>query len=394
MIPAWIEALRPRAGVLIKSAQPLLREAFPRSRDGLGELCAHLDAFVFDDSEKPLLISDESQFVEAAGSLLALLLIDHVGSGHYATRDSKHRIALGKRGFFDPFSAIQNAIDAKSPKKFLMTTVALAEEEARGEGPVSRVANVFAERLAQLRSDLSVLDHFESRMWLNEEIEVDLHRVITATRGESHASVVQSIDKLIAMLPGGPESAGLLWSEAALRALPRLVAKTFAPPGMTKGQSPLLTMEFAGDIDLAFVLGYEGRSRYVRSDELLAWEKDADTLRAQAIANLVEKSMRARFEAHDTEHGKMIAARTGDGLDSARVLLPTLFDVLSASLGENILVGIPHRDTLLATAHVPTSPNASFFARVKDDAARAPHRISDTIFLLTRAGIRAADIAS
>ena len=139
---------------------------------------------------------------------------------------------------------------------------------------------------------------------------------------------------------------------------------------------------------LGLVLAYDGRCRFVHGRELEGWALTADEAVRAALENLAKRSVRARFGRIDALDGPIIFARTGDGLDSARLVLPGLVDVLGAELGEPFVATVPHRDALLACrADAPRSFEA-MMARVSDDHARAPHRISDKPFLVDRAGLR------
>ena len=139
---------------------------------------------------------------------------------------------------------------------------------------------------------------------------------------------------------------------------------------------------------LGLVLAYDGRCRFVHGRELEGWALTADEAVRAALEHLAKRSVRARFGRIDALDGPIIFARTGDGLDSVRLVLPGLVDVLGAELGEPFVATVPHRDALLACrADAPRSFEA-MMARVSDDHARAPHRIGDKPFLVDRAGLR------
>ncbi len=89
----------------------------------------------------------------------------------------------------------------------------------------------------------------------------------------------------------------------------------------------------------------------------------------------------------DTSYGPLVVARSGDGLDGARLLLPTLHSVLAPELGSPFVAAAPHRDALWACACEPESLRAALAHRVREDAARAPHRIGDELFLVAHRGL-------
>ena len=172
------------------------------------------------------------------------------------------------------------------------------------------------------------------------------------------------------------------WDEARAILLPRLVASAFveelhgAHPAST---GRIFSRSLCPGIELALVLAYEGRARYVRTDEVSAWQDLEDAVVAQAVENLASRSGRARFASVDTDHGRLVVARSGDGLDAARLLLPGLSSVLGSALPGPHAVAVPHRDTLLACSADDAHAVAFLRQRAEDDAARAPHRISSVV---------------
>lgn len=346
-------------------------------------LARAIDAFaVRDDIDA----QDESAFVEGAGAMLALLLLDHVGDGAHATRDGVHRVRLGKCGFFDPFSAIERALDSNGARGVLIAEVARAEKEASGAGGIGAAALGFERILSERRPDLKIVDRFDRSLWLEDvasegRFEVDLSRAIEATEDQNARALDQALAKLISMLPGG-QSEGLDRDEAFARLLPRIVA----PAQFEGAEGNLLLRPIVNDVAIALVIAYEDRSRFLRTRELEAWKITPNDAIACAIANLAARSANARFARIDTDAGALVIARTGDGLDSARLLLPTLHDVLAPELGSPFLVAIPHRDALIACPSEPTL-RAALEARAEDEAARAPHRITRALFSVSKDGL-------
>jgi hypothetical protein len=298
-----------------------------------------------------------------------------------------HRIRLGRFGFFDPFGAMESIIDAEDPRDELVRVVRLAEAEAGGTGPVSRVVTSLSEALARREPPLAVREHFERYVRLSDETEIDLGRIVGATEDGTPAAVARSVDKLLGFL--GNERTIVPWEEARSRLLPRLVSPDFTDnlPDGAKGRGELAIESLTPSLHLALLLGHEGRSRFVRQDEVDAWGTSFAEAAAIAKENLARRSDAARFARLDTEAGPLVIARSGDGLDSARLVLPTLHDVLSPELGSPFLASVPHRDTLLAAPTGPTTIVAALRERTRDDAARAPHRISDALFLVAPDGI-------
>lgn len=389
--PAWLTQKDELGPLLPAATRFLAREggssSLERGASTLAWLARRIDTF----SQRDVSAREEAEFVEGAGALLAAVLVDHVGLGAHVERDGVHRIRIGTHGFFDPFTAIETALASSSARVALVAEVARAEAEAAGSAGHGRVSRAFEQVLADVRPDLSVDDRFEGRLWLStldsasdpesSPVEVDLARVIQLAEGQSDASVENAVKKLVSMLPGGA-APGIDRHDAITRLLPRVVG-----PGFDLRET-LFARPLPNGARLCLALAYDGRSRFVRDAELPSWTLEPDEAVRIALENLAKRSTRARFGRIETFDGPVIFARTGDGLDSARIVLPGLVDVLEADLGEPFVACVPHRDALFACrADAPLSMEA-MMARVTDDHAKAPHRITDKPFLVDRAGLR------
>jgi hypothetical protein len=391
-VPEWLAGMDELGPLLPAAKRFLAREgasatALARGAPTLAWLSRRIDVF----AERDVGPREEAEFIEGAGALLAAVLIDHAGLGAHVEREGVHRVRLGTHGFFDPFHAVETALHAGSARAALVAEVSRAEGEAGARAGVGRVLLAFERVLADLRPDLAVDDRFESRVWLSTldstsdpksaPVEVDLARVVAVADGQSDAAVEVAVKKLVAMLPGGPQ-APIDREDALSRLLPRVVGPQFALEG------GLFARPLPNGARLCLVLAFDGRSRFVRPAEIAAWGLDEDEATRRALENLARRSTRARFGRIETIDGPVIFARTGDGLDSARIVLPGLVDVLGPELGEPFVAAVPHRDALLACRADSPRSFETMMARVAEDHARAPHRISDKAFLVDRGGLR------
>jgi hypothetical protein len=350
---------------------------------------------VVEQSQTDATEEEDRLFVEAAGATLGLLLVDHAGDGAWVVRGDRGRMRVGATGFVDPFAIIEHALESDRPRRALAEGVALAEAEAAGTGPLARVAVAVETRLRAARPHTVVVDRFEALLVLDDGTQIDLSRIVAATRDQPlaavHAAAAKFVDLLVAARPG-PAST---WPEAAPRLLPRLVSATFSAP---PGAPPLLVLPLAlapghdAEIDavpirVALVLAYEGRARYVRADEAVAWGHPHDALVAHAIRNLDDRSHSLRLVPFVAGGARLLVARSGDGLDSARLLLPRLRATLLDRLGSDVRLAVPHRDTLLACSGGDPTSVSVLRARAREDAARAPHRIGDAVLRLHADGL-------
>lgn len=370
---AWITSVR-SAGPLLAAADAFANREIVEDRGSgtpaLVSLGKAIDAF----ARAPHTPAEDGAFVEGAGAFLAVVLLGHIGGAHVA-RKGVHRVRLGQAGFFDPFGAIELALETDPARAALIDLVAMAEREASGKGPIARTAIAFERALAELRADLAITDRFDRCVFLGD-IEVDLARVIGATEGESDAAVAGAVRKLVDMLPGGA-GAEVTAQDAIARLFPRLVGPSF--------DLPVSSLPIADELRVAWVIAYEGRARFVTDRDLSRWEMRAEEVALHALRNLAARSDRARLARVDTEQGPWVVARSGDGYDSARLLLPALAETLAPEVGLPCIVAVPHRDALMACRDAPELVR-SFRERVADDYARAPHGISSRLYRLSASG--------
>ena len=449
--PLGVEPERPlaeRTGPLLAAAARFMgkRLADGEWTDGLGpiglrQLLDRVESHVFESVEdtqgsgplaSPGSIDPEEaerRFVEGGGAWLALLLLDRVPDGHQVVHDGHHGLRLGHHGFFDPFAAMQGVLDADDPRRALAEAIRRGEAEGNGTGPISRAVGAFSRELELTLPDRSVVEQFGATVRLDDRTEVDLGRVLVAADGEGpevlRAAVARMVRGLGTAAGHRPGAAGRSFAAERSRLLPRLLGPDFtaelrrraegggelatAPLPMTgatggtvggaaepnarggprSGPQATMGRRVVPGVEVGLIVAYGDRARYLTRAELDGQGVDLDVALAQAIANLAARSAKARFLQMETDDGPMIMARSGDGLDAARLLLPGLFDVLTPELGPIIAVGAPHRDTLIATVATEPALVKALMAQLADGAARAPHPISATPWRLTALGLSA-----
>ncbi len=319
----------------------------------------------------------DDRFVEGAGALLGLLLIEHLG-GRTREREGTHRVQLGRFGWFDPFGAIEQALDAEDPRDCLSKSLAVAEREASDAGPVSRVVSIFAEVLGEQRPDLQIESQFELTVELNNGATVDLARVEKVARDQDQVATAEAALRIVSMLPGDDRLRDTQWAEAMARLFPRLVSDRFL--GSLPADDVLYREELGHDVHLTLQLRYGPRARYVRRAEVEQWLDSGDAFH-QSIRNLASHSRELRLEP--IQDG-LLRVRQGDGLDAARLVLPDLAVRLRQLSAEGWIAAAPHRDVLL----VAPLDGAPMLAKHANDAAeRAPHPISGALFSVTEEGL-------
>jgi hypothetical protein len=390
-VALWIDALASRSGPLLHAAaqftaaQGLERDP-PRGVAGLGALTRLIGRARAEQHDG----EHARVFLEGAGAYLALLLLDHLPDAAHTARDGEHRLRLGDSGCFDPFAAVAHALDAEDAPRTLLEEVQLAEAEAHGRGPTARVVSAIRRALSTL-PEARVAERFDRRVWVDlpdERVELDLTRVIEITQDEPAEVLDAAVRRLCASLllrdeqgeKLAAEGGVLAWAAARGSLYPRLVGPRFIE-SLAAGPAELQLTRIGSEVWDAMVLRSKQRARFVRAAEWHAWSGQA-VPRTQALQNLARSSEHARFLQHDTRYGRLISAQTRDGLDAARLLLPGLYELLAASLGERVLVAIPHRDTLLACSEQPLQLVAEFERRVAAAMSSTPHAISARPFRL------------
>jgi uncharacterized protein YtpQ (UPF0354 family) len=392
----WLTApLRQRAGAFGDAAEAFL-EAWlgPRAvqyrggREGLLALCREIERFTYRPD-----VDDEMdrRFVEGAGALLGVLLIDHLGAASHVARGAIHRVQLGAHGFFDPFGAVDRALDAADVRAELARQIESAEAEACNRGPISRLVVSLRSALASERPDLEIEDQFDLTLKLRrkpsqELFELDLKRAVETTCDQEQRAVDVVARRLLSMLPGAAESP-LDVAEIEGRMLPRLTRADAVKELSVQGKSVLFNVPLTEDLVVALLIEYAGRARYVRARELESLRLCSEEAFAVAARNLRAKSECTRLVREQTPHGATFVARTGDGRDSARVLLPELYVELAGRVGPEVCIAIPHRDTFLACDGSDSALVQQLARRAAQDAARAPHALSAHLFRLTATGI-------
>ncbi len=385
----WIDALASRSGPLLDAATQFtakngLERDPPRGVEGLtvlSRLIRRAQGRVRDDDD------GARAFLEGAGAYLALLLLDHFGDARHTSHAGLHRLTLGECGTFDPFAAVEQALDSDDIRHALLTQLRLAESEAEGATPTARVVAEVRRALADLEG-VHHIEHFDRTLWIELDgtrVELDLRRVVEVTRGESDLLLRAAVGRLCASLRGETRRTEQPWELARAMIYPRLVGSGFveALPG---AHADLHLQRLGSEVWETLVLRTKDRARYVRREEVADWSRDGASPRAQALQNLAQASERARFLQHDTKYGPIVVAQSRDGLDAARLLLPGLHAMLAGPLGSPFLVAVPHRDALLACPTGPVSLVEELTRRVQAAARQAPHAISARIWLVKGPG--------
>jgi len=182
-----------------------------------------------------------------------------------------------------------------------------------------------------------------------------------------------------------PRVPDVRWAQAKEQIIPRLVGPEFVRtlPDEGNDAQPYVA-RLAGELGLALLLREPGRARFVRRRERASWPDSAIRV---AIGNLARTSDAATLLRVEGKEGGYVTARSRDGLDAARLLLPGLHGVLSPELGSAFIVAVPHRDALFACAADDTTSRSALAERARMEHDRARYPISAALYVV-RSGVR------
>ncbi|MDH5675731.1 MAG: hypothetical protein OEZ06_26640 [Myxococcales bacterium] len=326
----------------------------------------------------------DRDFIERAGSYFAMILLDELEDARHVSSHDDHRLALGRYGQFNPFASVERLLDSDNPSRTLRDEIRRAEDEAAGRGPIARVVLEARSQLELRFGALERFEQFDTRLSVaagGRSFQLDLGELVRATEDADRSVVARGVGRLLGALPGLSEPDQLRFEDVAERLLPRLVGERDAVGDF----GGLFSVPVAGRLHAATVLRYPGRARFVRASEVQGWGIASEEVLERAVANLAKRSEEARFyaigAAGSAEH--CVMARSGDGLDSARLLLPGLHDVLCDELGTPFIAGVPHRDMLLAA---PCERAQALMARVSEQAAQTRAAISSELYTVSASG--------
>ena len=169
--------------------------------------------------------------------------------------------------------------------------------------------------------------------------------------------------------------------------LPRLLGPRFLAEVERRAHGRALHLvPVVHDVQLGLALSGPGRVRYVGASDLERWGLDPADARRAALANLARASAATRLLHVEGDQGVLVVARTGDGHDAARVLLPGLHDVLARELGSPFAAAIPHRDALFACSLRSENSLRLLRERALHEAGRVAHPISAELVVVRPGG--------
>jgi len=149
----------------------------------------------------------------------------------------------------------------------------------------------------------------------------------------------------------------------------------------------LVSTPWLTDLHVCYAIDLGQTFRLVNQRDAEQWGIDAESLHELAIKNLVEIT-EPEFETLPFPNGKggIAMLKPVAGAASAYVLHPGLYAMIQPDLGNDLLVAIPERDSLLIFGD-QSDQKQGLAERVRQDHARSAHALSDRLFRLTPDGM-------
>lgn len=144
----------------------------------------------------------------------------------------------------------------------------------------------------------------------------------------------------------------------------------------------LAAVPFAADLSVAFVLDEVERYCYITATTAQRWDVSGPDLMAVAIGNLERDSHTLAWKQIGTGERTFYLCETFDGYDASRILLTEMLSGLSTRVPGNLVVGIPHRDFLVAAGDRNRQFVEELAATVQQDFLAARYPITPQLYTL------------
>ncbi|MCC6572597.1 MAG: DUF1444 family protein [Planctomycetes bacterium] len=145
-----------------------------------------------------------------------------------------------------------------------------------------------------------------------------------------------------------------------------------------------------GDLDILMAIDTGRTLRFVSQQDLASWPGvTEDEVFFYARENLLALCKDMQVNALANQDGKPAAIifASGDGYDASKLILPDLYQKLSALLGPDLLVGVPNRDFMIVLSAHDDEMVARVSEQVRLDAQQRPYAISGELYRFGASGL-------
>lgn len=146
---------------------------------------------------------------------------------------------------------------------------------------------------------------------------------------------------------------------------------------------PMLPYQlFLADLMITYVIDQQDSVSYINELHMQHWQVDIASLHEQAIANLRQRSARIDPTRLGTAAHPLFLFNSQDGYDATRLLLPELLQPWRAELPGQMVLGIPHRDFLIALSDHDPATLTSVAQQIQLDKEQHTAGLTDQLFTL------------
>jgi hypothetical protein len=181
-------------------------------------------------------------------------------------------------------------------------------------------------------------------LWKESEIGLqNLHADAALVRSDPVAvrnTIVEHFSRIIKLTDVELASLPDTWEEAKNRVRLQLMPAAFTRPGVS------VTYPFLNDVLISVVVDAEHGYAYVRTEDVQRWNVGLVDLYEAARENL-ELASQDLDVSFFPGPPPLVALDTTDGYAAARILLPSLRQIICEKIGSPFFAGIPNRDFLI-----------------------------------------------
>lgn len=154
------------------------------------------------------------------------------------------------------------------------------------------------------------------------------------------------------------------------------------PEHCRAGGRDLVTLPFPGGLAVVFVVDEPERYCFISTEVQATWAVGEVDLMAEAMSNLRRISEGLMWKRIGTGNRAYFLCETFDGYDASRILLSRELTNIAGRVAGNLVVGIPHRDYLIALGDADPAFLAEMAQSVRDDFLGGKYPITPDLYTL------------
>ncbi len=165
------------------------------------------------------------------------------------------------------------------------------------------------------------------------------------------------------------------------RILPQIIPNSLLEFCYAHGRE-LVALPFAGELAIAFVLDEDERYSYITIQTQRTWAVSGVDMFSAALTNLRRLSEGLVWKQINSGPRSYFLCETFDGYDASRMLLPRELAHIAGRVVGNLIVGIPHRDYMVAFGDSDLAFVTEMSESVQNDFLHGTYPITPQLFTL------------